>query len=471
MRIDRIGPETIVRRPRSILAASVLATLFTVGCPGERSSGTAVESRRSVLLIVVDTLRADHLTAYGHPRDTSPHLTAWASTGRLYERALATSPWTAPTFGSIFTGGLPSCHGAMRQERPDGSVRFGSLDPGVVSLAEHLSRLGYRTAAMVNNPFLSPEFGLDRGFDLYDYEPGNNLSNRSATEMVDRALAWIDQQGDDPFFLVLHLFDPHMSYDPPAPFRGRFTSAMPSRLSLPIDDLNGIRSGAVTLDAADRAFIAAAYDEEIAYVDGELGRLQGELTRRRFPERGWTILTSDHGEELFEHGGFEHGHAMWQELLHVPLVIWGDGIPPGREPVAVSLVDLAPTVLELVGAPAESSAMDGRSLAGNLLDGEALAPLPLFAEHNLYGSELKVALHWPYKWIVNTASGEGFLFDLDANPAEELISPTGAEAIRRELQQALTRRVEGCLAARVEAPPADVGEETLERLRSLGYVN
>ena len=154
------------------------------------------------------TLRTtDHLGAYGQTRPTSPRIDEWAESGRLFEVVLSTAPWTAPAFGTLFTGQMPSRHGVLGQERPDGKQFFGHLDSGVRTLAELLSEHGYTTAAMVNNPFLKPEFGLDRGFDLYDYAFGNNAGIRRAEEMVDLAVEWIDRQQDAPFFLVLHLFD------------------------------------------------------------------------------------------------------------------------------------------------------------------------------------------------------------------------------------------------------------------------
>lgn len=444
----------------------VAATLLMLsGC----SHDSTERERRPVILVVVDTLRADHLGTYGYTRATSPHLDDWARSGRLYERAFATSPWTAPSFGSIFTGQLPSRHGVMRQERPDGSVLFGSLDSGSVPVAERLSANGYRTAAFVNNPFLSPEFGLDRGFDLYDYSPGDNREIRPAGAMVDRTLEWIDAQASTSFFVVMQLFDPHLDYDAPSPFRGRFTDTIDSEWELPVGEMNAIRSQAAELTAGDRSFIEAAYDEEVAYVDEQLGRFRQALADRGLLDGSLVLLTSDHGEEFFEHGGFEHGHALWQELVHVPLVAWGPGVVAGRDPSPASIVDLAPTVLEFAGlAPVPSTA--GVTLWPSLSASGELPERTLYAEQNLYGTELKAAIRWPFKLIVSVESGGRFLFDLEANPEERFVDLPEQQERAQSMLGELSRRVGEDLAAREGDSPVALDEETLEKLRSMGYV-
>jgi len=421
-----------------------------------------------VILIVVDTLRADHLGAYGYPRDTSPEIDAWASSGRLYEQAIATSPWTAPTFGSLFTGTLPARHGVARQLRPDGTSRVGRLDRGLPTLAERLRQAGYATAALVNNPWLGPEWELNRGFGLYDQRGTDNADPPLADGVVDRALAWLDERPEGAFFLVVHLFDPHAPYDAPAPFAGRYSDSIESGMTRRVGLMGEIRSGRFQPDATDREFITATYDEEIAFVDHELGRLRRGLEERRLGEQALIILTSDHGEELFDHGGFEHGHAMWQELLRVPLIVWGPGVVPGREPAAVSLVDVAPTILSFAGMT--SDAMSGRSLRANLLRGTPPNPRTLHAEQNLYGTELKAALRWPHKLVVDVVGGGRWLFDLESNPAEQMLPWQERAALADEMLAELTARVAADIELRQDVKAAEPDEETLEQLRSLGYV-
>jgi len=212
--------------------ARLVTILFWLSLPA--LVACSVERPRGVVLIVVDTLRADHLGIYGYSRDTSSHLERWAEEGMVFERAMSTSPWTLPTFGSILTGRLPTGHGAG--SRGGGEVRPKStrLDQTLPTLAEELQQAGFATAAIVNNPWMKPRFGLDRGFDTYDYQFTSNKRRRRANRIVDLATTWIDAHRDQPFFLLVHLFDPHMTYDPPSSVRGRFTGPYEDRFSLPV---------------------------------------------------------------------------------------------------------------------------------------------------------------------------------------------------------------------------------------------
>ena len=218
--------------------------------------------------------------------------------------------------------------------------------------------------------------------------------------MVDRAVALVDRWRDRSFFLVLHFIDPHMDYDAPAPFGGRFSAAYASQLSRPVGDINGLRTRLSELTDDDREFIKAAYDEEIAFVDEQLGRLRSALATRGILGRSLMMVTADHGEELFEHGGFEHGHAMWEEVLHVPLIIWGPGVRAGREASPVSLADVTPTLLEWIGV-SQPAALDGVSLWPNLTTGATIASRTLMAEGRIYGRAESTMLRWPLKVVVD----------------------------------------------------------------------
>ena len=447
----------------------VIVILFlTTGCTAEDAPHI------SVVVVVVDTLRADHLGTYGYARRTSPHLDRWAEQGRLFEHAQSTAPWTLPGFGSLYTGLLPTRHGAGMQELgSQPTLSKNRMYGSVLPIAEHLRARGMRTGAVVNNPFLGPAFSLDRGFEVYDHVPGGNTKSRRANIVVDRALALIDRWTDEPFFLVVHLFDPHMDYDAPSPFRGTFTSGLDTTLSLPITDPHGLRARASSLTVPDRNFVTAAYDEEVAFVDEQVGRLLQSLEGRGVLEHSLVVLTSDHGEELFEHGSVEHGHDMWQEMLHVPLLFWGPDVLPGREPGTVSLVDVAPTILEWLGVAAFPDA-DGISLWPNL---SADVPIPqrtLYAERVLYGPARSAIFDWPFKVVVDGGFVPVHAYDLDADPHEEADLRSGADDRVSELagqwrtlhQMLENERPEEPLEADETAHDPD----TLERLRSLGYV-
>ena len=444
-------------------AAGGLALLLSVTA----LSLACAPDRDAVVLIVVDTLRADHLGHWGHDRDTSPRLDAWASSARVFGRTWATSPWTLPSFGSLLTGELPARHAAgVRQTEASRSVT--ALDPALPTLAEVLGDRGWATAAIVNNPWLDRRFGLARGFDLYDHAPGGNARTRRADVMVDRSLAWIDAHSEEPFFLLVHFFDPHMSYDAPPPFRGRFTGPLPAERQLPVANWKRIRAEAPDLPEPERRFIAAAYDEEVAFVDSEIGRLLRGLERREVLERGLVVLTSDHGEELFEHDGFEHGHAMWEELLWVPLMFWGRDVRAGNEQTPVSLVDIAPTILEAVGVP-RPNATEGVSLWPNL---EREVPVPvrrLYAEQPLYGTLRRAALQWPYKLEYEERSRRRRFFDLESDPHETRRAGRDHPQLAAQLLRK-TRKHFATLtpseSSRIVLPERDLEDH----LRSLGYL-
>ncbi len=416
-----------------------------------------------MILIVVDTLRADHLSTYGYPRITSPNLDAWAAGGRVYERAQSASSWTLPTFGTLLTGYLPMRHGAGYAEPKN------KLSSSVVTIAEMLVDRGFRTGAVVNNPFLKRGFGVDRGFGEYDMAFASNDRHRPADAVVSRSLELVDQWGADPFFLVVHFFEPHMRYDPPLGFRGRFSENIETELRYPVSGRTRFKAQSEQLSDGDREFIKAAYDEEIAFVDQEFGRLMDGLVERGVLDNTMVVFTSDHGEELFEHGGFEHGHEMWQELLHVPLVVWGPGVKPGRESEPVSLADVAPTILEWAGVDIPSD-FDGLSLWPNLAGERQFPERTLIAEGRLHGDQrAAAAIRWPLKVVVDSDSHPVRAIDLATDPDE-----------RADLLASNDERLEGAvgdlistLRGRVvdsQDEPALLDDDTLESLRSLGYI-
>ncbi len=437
------------------------SSAFHLGCGERRPEG--------VVLIVVDALRADHLGTYGYARSTSPHLDQWAKQAAVFEQAFTTSPWTLPAFGSMLTGELPSRHAAGSRVRESNWTVTKRLNDSLPTLPEVLGRSGFVTGAIVNNPWLPPGIGLERGFQSYDYSRPSEEGHRRADEVVDLSLAWIDANADTPFFLMVHILDPHMSYDPPPPVRGRFTSDFEDRFALPVVGPRRIRKRAKSISSAERAFIANAYDEEIAFVDQELGRFFETLQKRDLWNRLLIILTSDHGEELFDHGGFEHGHNVHQELLRVPFLIWGPSVRPERHTGPVSVVDLPNTVLTAVGVnPLASSA--GHSLWPVLVGKEKIPRRSIIAEATLYGPERKAIIRWPLKLTLEEGTGHRRLYDLLQDPQEQLdlaeLEGDAVEVLTEELNNALKAARSG---ARAEEVPLD--EEMLRELRSLGYVN
>ena len=457
------------RRIEPVAWACLLATVALGGLCGCSRTPSA-----SVVLIVVDTLRPDHLVTYGYARPTSPSLDEWAATGVVFENAYSSSPWTLPAFGTLFTGHYPTRHGAgvlraageqvasEAQPGPGGGTnRFSRLDSSLATLGEVLRDCGYATAAFVSNPFLHPRFGIDRGFDDYDHAPG-----RRARVVVDRSLDWIREHSSEPFFVVVHVMDPHLPYNAPEPWRGRFTDAVESQYEPPVAGARRIRRQIPQLSETDKEFIIAAYDEEIAFVDEQISSLMNELERLEAWNDTLVIFTADHGEELFEHGGFEHGHSLYDEVARVPLIVWSTRVSPGRVAAPVSLVDLMPTVLEAVGVDSDLD-LSGNSL-WPLLQGDSVSiDRAVLVEGMLYGAESKSVILWPNKLILDPTSGGKRLFDLAVDPGEHQdLTPNAGESVER-----LVSTLELLSSSRPERlQEAEMDPRVMEQLRALGYI-
>lgn len=289
---------------------------------------------QSVLLITVDTLRADHLGCYGARSAVTPVMDALAAAGVLFEDARSCVPLTLPAHASILTGTYPPHHGI----RDNGVAK---LAGSALSVAEVFQAAGWTTAAFVSAVVLDRGYGLDQGFAVYDQVGGRTgggglVEERRGARTIDAAVKWLGQV-EAPYFLWVHLYDPHIPYDPPGAFRSRFQ-----------DDL---------------------YTGEIAYVDREIGRLLAAVDAR--PQPLVKVLTSDHGEGLMEHGEENHGVFVYDSCLRVPLLVVAPGVPAGQRAAgAVATVDIAPTLLELVGLP-RLQAAQGESLVSRLHGGPA----------------------------------------------------------------------------------------------------
>jgi len=327
-------------RPRG---AWLLVALAVAGCDAPAPPRFP---RANVVLVGIDTLRADHLGCYGYTRPTSPRIDALASESVVFTTAVASAPWTLPSFASILTGLLPSHHRAGEGTLPYVSA----LDASHDTLGVVLQRAGYQTASFVSNVWVGKDVGLDRGFDVHAFDPAP-----SAT--VERAITWLSARTADPFFLFVHVFDPYAPYTPPPQHARLFTAPEydgPFRTAFPTVWENGVP--VMTVDrkwsAADRAQIVSLYDGEIHYADSLVGRLLDKLRALGMIERTIVIIVSDHGEEFFDHGRLGHSHTLYDELLLVPLVIrFPSASHHGRITRQVRSMDIFPTVLDAVGLP------------------------------------------------------------------------------------------------------------------------
>ena len=425
-------------------------------------------ARPPIIVVIADTVRADHLGVYGYERPTSPHLDKLATEGMVFEHAFSAASWTLPSVTTILTGRWPSQHGAGAF-RADERRRFTKLQPSSQTIAEALAERGYSTGAVVNAEFLHPRFGLDRGFTTYDWarvrDTEQGREERRADEVVTRALDWIDGQSDLPFFLLVHWFDAHRHFDAPEPIRGKFTEAFREAYG---DTLDTLESRSLAEQRGDLEFHIAAYDEELAFVDSQMARLVQGLRDRGLWNRSLVILTSDHGESLHDHGEKGHGGTLYNELIHVPLLMWGPGVADGRYEGAVSLVDLAPTILEAAGAEVPPG-LPGIPLWPFLAERAAPADRTIIAEMDPVGWEAKAVIRWPYKLIFDPAGGGDLLFDLSTDFGETNNLATAGSRATTRIVRAL-RLWALAEEAGVRGPEVQLDPKALEDLRALGYI-
>jgi arylsulfatase A-like enzyme len=428
---------------------------IAVGChPG----GVAHPS--NVILISIDTLRADHLGCYGHTLPTSPQLDAFAAEGIVFEDAVATSPWTLPSHLSMLTGLYPARHGVRTVDR--------TLSDAIPTLATLLARRGFETAAVVNGALLRSRYGVSQGFTDFEVVESDQSRVGAASRVTDRAIRWLDDHRAGPVFLFLHYYDVHSDYlslpryqrifaPPESPFKG---------ITMQLVEVN---LGRIPIKKSDAASLALLYDAGIRQLDDELGRLFAHLHRRGWLDDTAVVVTSDHGEEFLEHGGVLHGRTHYQELLHIPMILRGPAIPAGeRIRTPVSLVDLVPTLLGLLRiAPPPS--LDGVDLRP-LWEAPQEPPLPrwLFAEAGPRWNrdEIRSVRREGYKLVLNRESQERQLYDLVEDPRERENLLESRPEVAEQLSAALAR----FMASDHEAPRVpEMPTEVREHLEQLGY--
>ncbi len=421
-------------RARALAAAAALAAF---GCQRTPPRPAAA---RHVVLVTIDTLRADRLGCYGSSVAT-PHLDRIASEGALAPEATAHVPLTRPSHVSLLTGRLPFEHGIRDNVSP-------AVVPDTPLLAEAFKRAGFATAAFVSSVVLASESGLDRGFDVYsdrfegargDAQFLNTVQKRGDVTLAE-ATAWLHANHAGRMFEWIHLYDPHDPYEPPEPYASRYAGS--------------------------------PYDGEVAWSDELIGRLDATLNNLGIAKDTLLVVASDHGEGLGDHDESLHGFFAYQTTLRVPLILRGPGIPPGtRLTTTATLVDVSPTVLELAGLTPPGPA-SGRSLAAALRGGVAPAEPAVYAETLVpllhFGwSDLRVVREGRFKYI---QAPRPELYDLEADPGERtnLVEREArrAEAMRRALGRFLD--LERAQAQQVPAQAAST--ELIEKLGALGYV-
>ncbi len=461
--------STIIPR----LAVAGLAVLLAA------CAGPFDPAHDDIVLVVVDTLRADHLGVYGYARGTSPRLDGLASRATVFDAAWSAAPWTLPSVMSIMTSRYPSSH---RVEN-DGL----KLADDVPTLAETLKQAGYATGGFVSHVYVSATFGFGRGFEMFDdfglSQPGYHLEagmEPTADRVTEAALAWLNRQGRRPVLLVVHYFDPHWPYAPPERYRALYPNAYAGPHDASYDSISRYQDPLVPIPEDYRRFLIDRYDGEIRFVDEEIGRLLDGIAATGRAARTWVIVTADHGEEFKEHGSMGHGRRLYQEAVSVPLIIGrpparpagkgtGDAGGPGpsgagRVSVPAAGIDLFPTITALAGVPPPAG-LQGASLvpllrpavaaagaagepgaaegAAPALPGNGPAPdRPLVCETIRLNAHLKAVRRASLKLIQSMDENRAELYDLAADPLELQDLSAARPEERRALAQALFSQVD-----------------------------
>ncbi len=437
--------------------------------------------RPNIILVAADALRADHLGCYGYGRKTSPAIDAFSREAVLFENAVSQAPWTLPSFASLFTSLYPSFHGT--------TVNDTRLVPGSPTLVDLLRRSGYTTMASVENMFVFPRYGFAEGFDVF-YGPRETVE-----EQLSLVGEWLGSGPRRPLFLFYHLLIPHAPYEAPAPFSGAFRGGRPPIVDASNRALKALEERLRPPSPAELEDLRALYDERILYLDSLVGGLWADLKKLGLYDNSLIVFLSDHGEQFLEHGHLIHAHTLYQEEVHVPLIIkWPKGRGPGglRVGARVLGIDVAATILDelKIALPAE---MQGRSLRPALA-GKEIHDEVVFSELNFLGRT--AAFKGPYKYIVTdpAAYAEGMkthglkrhrthalgpleeLYDLGRDPGEKLNiigqHPDLVEMFRREVR-ALAERAVDYRRKKLKAAGANkitLDESEKEKLRALGYL-
>ena len=484
-------------RPLFSLAAlltGLLASSQWLACSHQESP-----RRSNIVLITIDTLRADHLSSYGYFRPTSPVIDALAATGVRFEVPIVQWPKTGPSFASMFTSTYPKDNGIVR--------KIGTrLPDSFLMLAELLQGQGYATRAVVANGAVASEFNFNQGFDTYieswKLTPPEEGVDPTGAAMINQLVETVmkDQPTGEPFFLWVHYLDPHSPYEAPQPWTDKFVDDSFSNSTQKVDidfdrprrQMTGIGREQVLVGRDDLDFYVARYDSEISYVDAKIGQLLEFLGNRGLMESTLTVVTSDHGESLGEHQYFfDHGRFSYQSCLRVPLIFHQPGVlEPRIDTSPVELLQLTPTLLEAAGIELEEGQwMQGQSLWPRLRGAEIEVPeryafseagyavKPLWQRAVTDGRhKLIYAQDWgEQRWIAG--KGNPFaLFDLATDP-DETVNLVGQD-------NEAERRLQTALHKLWSAPPFDVDiqeaggqeeseemdEETRRQLKALGYI-
>lgn len=400
-----------------------------------------LDPRKNLVLILIDTIRADRLGVYGYDRDTSPKIDAWAKEATVFEHAYSHAPWTAPSVASIMTSMVPRDHGLVDWDM--------KLDAQHLTLAEHLQGEGYQTMAAISHVVFREALGFQQGFDEYDTtaldlgHPEKAVSSKVVTDVAIQQLE--GRRGNQPFFLWAHYFDPHFQY---TAHKG---------LTFPRRNPRSKRRVDAWSDT---------YDSEVKWTDRHVGRLLDYLDRQGLMEDSVVVLVGDHGEEFGDHGGERHSVQLFDEVVRVPFILRAPGVKGGRIAQTIPTSDLGPTVLPLMGVDTPSS-FDGAAVPNQGGQLHMADSRPVILE-TIRFADKRGWVQWPWKLVQDREKNRLTLYDLNQDPKERRDMGADHPEIRNALLEKIDAHYSG---GRKAAPSRELSDEELEQLKALGYMD
>ena len=509
-RIERSSSPATPARRAAVLTLAVGSCLMIVGGCERRTqphAGGPPATQPNILLISVDTLRPDHLHCYGYARDTSPNIDRLAAEGALFENVISSTSWTLPAHAALFTGLADTVHGCVDTDR--------RLEDSRHTLAERLRESGYATVGFFSGPYLHPVFGLSQGFDEYidctSYPElservierkgtvdGHQIETRAHSDITNprvyqQVRDWLDAGPPQPFFMFIHMWDVHFDFIPPPPYDEMFDPDYQGSVTGERFLFNAAIN--TLMPKRDLEHVIALYDGEIAWTDMHIGKILDDLDSLGLRESTLVALVSDHGTEFFEHELKGHRQSLYDEVIRIPLIVrYPRRVPQGqRYSEQVRIIDVLPTLLELVGAGAPPDTM-GQSLVplfeGGKLKRDNLAISELFCDSGqltpagLWASKdprfpirhrLRSFRRPDRKLIYDLNRERTVVFDLLADPAEQApLADSGApqmQSLLRDARWARTWLREFREALPTTGEASEIPEAVLEKLRMLGYVD
>ena len=450
------------------LAALVFATVYFSAIRSaeqvrtEPNKKTASASRPNLILISIDTLRADRLGSYDYGRDTSPFIDSLAQSGTLFENAISVSSWTLPSHVSLFTGLYPTSHGVSR----DNGVQIGEE---TATLAELLRAAGYRTFGYTGGNYVGRHYGFAKGFEEYhNSDKRFTDGEKGLAGSLIRARKQIENfSPSESFFIFLHTFDVHCPYDPPEPYFSMFKSEDAEEIEANKCGKNFYNT--MDISPGQVRYVSDKYDGSIRWADDNLKRFFDFLKGKGLFENTIVVVTSDHGEEFHEHGRIGHQKSLHKELLLVPLIFSGPGVPQGRRAPVVSLVDVTPTLLELLKLPVPSE-MQGHSLVSLMKDPSAASIYPSrqFAELDRKAT-LRSTMSTEEHYILDQRKNRDYYYDLKSDPTEQRNAAGDFPERVAKLKSELEKLIDSLKRMAVGATDEKTAEQ-IEELKSLGYM-